>query len=85
VFSYKTAELSTSDFVMTYNTAAVPPPPVGDGGEGAGDDTVIVRQVGKGGHAKLVDGITTPCIASKGAIDPSILPPMHRRERLPAS
>jgi hypothetical protein len=66
-------------------SVTVVPPPVIDGGEGAGDSAVVIRQVCKGGHAKLVDGVTTPCIAGKGTIDPSILPlcsVVSGRERL---
>jgi hypothetical protein len=39
-----------------------PPPPVVDGGEEAGNNAVVFGQVGNGGCAKLIDGITAPCV-----------------------
>ncbi len=63
-------------------SAIVAPPPVVLGGEGVhsappdGQVGGIVKQASAEGVAKLVDGFSAPDCVSKGAINPSWLPPM---------
>ncbi len=54
---------------MARCSAAVAPPPVVVGGEG-------VDQAGNEGRAERSNGVATPGVADKGAINPLGLPPM---------